>query len=362
MLAGVHGAPRTSDRGRSRRLRGSSLRRAVVGVAVLALAGTACTTQGDAGPSPTLGSELADLAAGAESTTEPTADAPWAAPTPGGAELSEAATAAEIRAAVAEAHGRTLDVSAEMRRFAPFPQLPEQQRAELHELRAEVREADGGAGLVVVAEVRYTVDGAADALIDQYVADFAARGWLQVAARTSVSDGGAAREFDFEIPETPYRLPDVGLTVAPTPAFDSVSRSSITVRYTETRPADDPLANRYRAWTAAVPLPPGFSVTGAGIHTSSIGASTLHYSVAMFYPGIGANEVATAVRSALPISGFEEDPTRISRDETDDWVHMRNPEFDKTWISTQNGGDVPTAATPTRVTVNARVTFEPAAT
>lgn len=326
----------------------------------MALALSACVDEtGGQASAGTIGSEPL---AGAEGATPTTADEPWTTEAPGGPPIVTLASAADIRSAVEQTHGRTSDVSAEIRRFAPFPDIPTPDRARVEELRADVRDLDDAAGVTTTAEVAFTVDGDSDELVELYRNDFAARGWTESADRTGRSSGEAVRNLSFAIPDSAYALDDVLVTFSPAPPDDGVARTMVRMRYVEVLPPGDPIGQRLVGWAAGVPLPDSPVITSAGIHTSSVGRNTLHFSIATYYEALTPEAVAEALRRALPAEGYSERPTPLIGDATDNWVHLNNELFDKSWVSTQNIGNQPPSATnPTKVNIAARVDFSPAA-
>ncbi|MEL7208813.1 MAG: hypothetical protein AAGK32_11390, partial [Actinomycetota bacterium] len=225
----------------------------------------------------------------------------------------------------------------------------------------DVRDLNGGTGVTTTAEVAFSADGATDELVELFRADFGARGWTETADRTGRSQGVPIRELSFAIPDSPYALDDVLLTFTSAPPLDGIARSTVRLRYVEIVPPGDPVADRLLGWADGVPLPDGPVVTSAGIHTSSVGRNTLHFSIATFYEALTPETVADEVRRALPVGGYSERPTPLIGDATDNWVHLNNDLFDKSWVSTQNiGSQPPSAANPTKVNVSARVDFSPA--
>ncbi len=317
----------------------------------------ACSTSEGSTTAPSsIGSELAfpstDTVAG------PAVDpAAWTDKAPGGPTLGPTPTAAEIRQVVEDAHGRTTDVSAEMLRFAPFPAVLTPERASVVELRADVRDLNDDAEILVTSEVLFSADGRAEDLVTRYTDDFTERGWLLVESREASSDGVPARELEFNIPGSGFGRNDLAVTVLPDEPLDGVERSLIRIRYLTLQPPGDELATRFLAWPGGLPLPEGPLVIGGGIHTSAVGRNTLHFTLAMLYDELTADEVAQAVRAGLPAGGYRERPTPLSGDATDDWVHLSSDVFDRSWVSTQGAGIGPA----TRVNVDANVGFEPGA-
>ncbi len=341
---------------RRRRLGAHRRVRILLAAAALTLAACVDTAEGSA-TTGTLGSEQA---VEPSIETAPVTVEEWSTDAPGGAPLTAMASTAEIRQAVEETHGRTSDVAQEVRRFAPFPDLPIVERALISELRADVSALNDGTGPTSTAEVAFSVDGSVDEAIEIFRADFVARGWVESADRLGESGGVTLRELTFTIPDTAYGRDDVLLSFSADTPLNGISRTMVRLRYVEVLAIGDPVAERFTGWVTGIPLPATPVLTSAGIHTSFVGRNTLHLSLATYYDSFTAEDVATQIRGALPAAGFSERPTPLTGDATDNWVHLTSDQFDTAWVSTQGNGAIPpSAANPTKVNVDARVDFTP---
>ncbi|MEM9132557.1 MAG: hypothetical protein AAF962_00260 [Actinomycetota bacterium] len=338
--------------------RGINRRRARLLLLLLALIPAACVDSSEG--SSTAGTLGSEQAAPGSVDTAPAPAEEWSTETPGGPPLTAMASVAEIRQAVEETHGRTSDVAQEVRRFAPFPDLPAMVRPSVAELRADVSALNDGSGPTSTAEVAFSVDGTVDELIEVFRADFGARGWVESSDRFGESGGAALRELAFAIPDTAYGRDDVLLGFSTATPLNGVTRTTVRMRYVEVLAVDDPTAQRFTGWTTGIPLPATPVLTSAGIHTSFVGRNTLHLSLATFYDSVSPEGVADQIRTALPAAGFTERPTPLTGDATDNWVHLNSEQFDTAWVSTQgNGQNPPSSANPTKVNVDARVDFTP---
>ena len=342
--------------------RGTSRRRARVAPLLIALLSAfllaACVDSSEG--SSTGGTIGSEQAAPGSVDTAPAPAEEWSTETPGGPPLTAMASVAEIRQAVEETHGRTSDVAQEVRRFAPFPDLPAVERPLVTELRADVSALNDGSGPTSTAEVAFSVDGTVDELIEVFRSDFASRGWVESADRFGESGGATVRELAFAIPDTAYSRDDVLLGFSTDTPLNGITRTTVRMRYVEVLALDDPTAQRFTGWTTGIPLPAAPVLTSAGIHTSFVGRNTLHLSLATYYDSLTPEGVADQVRTSLPAAGFTERPTPLTGDATDNWVHLDSDQFDTAWVSTQsNALNPPSAANPTKVNVDARVDFTP---
>lgn len=344
---------------------GRSIRRAIgrrlpVVLLLAAVVSTACVDSG--GESATAGTLGSAQAAPNSVDTAPAPVEEWSVTAAGGPPLTAMASVAEIRQAVEETHGRTSDVAQEVRRFAPFPDLPELPRPLVTELRADVSALNDGSGPTSTAEVAFSVDGTVEELIEVFRADFETRGWAASAERLGESGGATVRELTFAIPDTAYARDDVLLGFSADTPLNGMTRTTVRMRYVEVLAVDDPTPERFTGWVSGIPLPATPVLTSAGIHTSFVGRNTLHLSLATYYDSVTAEEVAGQIRTALPAAGFTELPKPPTGDATDNWVHLDSEQFDTAWVSTQsNALNPPSAANPTKVNVDARVDFTPVA-
>lgn len=339
-------------------------RRLGVALAALAFSGLAAAcgdeaeadggADGDAAPSPELHSEVAFLPGLAEG--ELAAGGIWAPDTPVGPPLPALSSAEEIKAAVEAAHGRTNDVTQEMSRFLAFPKVPTPPRAEITEIRADVRNGADGQSRLVAAEATFVADGSVDDLIELYRADLEGQGWGASGQSERVLDGLVTRRVGFTIPGTGYHLDDVEVMVRA--HLGSPGRSLVIVRYTALAdPGDDSGQQRFAGWADGFPLPEGGEITGAGIQTSAVVRNSLHYFLAVTYDELSQGELSRSLRDTLPSGSFEldEGPRAGS---ADNWVYLANPFFDDAWVSTHQATSDP--GPPTRLNIDARVEFTPA--
>jgi len=335
---------------------------AAITTATLTTAGCSNVVADEAAPKPTIGSEAispidqADAAA-ASALTISAED--WTEDEPVDGPLPPDSSAARIKLAVEDAHGRTNDVAEEMSRFVAFPRVPTPDRAELTELRADVRTSSDGAGYTIVSEITFVADGSPTDIVELYQADLTGLGWLVVKESEQVLNGTVAQHLDFEIPDSAYDRHDFELQVRDaTRPTGLTPRSEIRLRFVELTSADrDTTRKRFVGWAGDLPLPEGGVVTGAGIQTSSIGRHSLHYSLALTFDGTGPAQLAGQVRSSLPTTDYQLDQRPQSGDATDDWVYLSSPFFADSRVSTHQ---VPLDANaPTVVTIDARVEFTP---
>lgn len=290
-----------------------------------------------------------------------TIDPPVPPGAPVGSPLPPGSTAEQILDAVIETHGPTADVSAQVNRFIAFPPVSTPSGAELIELRADVRDTLERSGVAIVSEVTLEVDGAVADVIEFYQADFERRSWVLTAdSRLAIGDRRVER-LSYQIPDTAFPRADVQLSVVAAPDSGGIGqRSRVHLRYWEVRPAVERSARqRFEDWAGDLPLPEGGQVTGAGIHTTLVGRNSLHFSLAVRYPGIEPGELADRLRAALPSAGYSIEPKPPLGGQLDDWVYLRHDLFAEARVSTHpvtsDGGDIGTV-----VNVDARVEFSPA--
>jgi hypothetical protein len=333
------------------------------------LAIAACAGAGaDDSVRPLLRSELAAPASLTTATLAETEQ--WAPDTPAGPPLPAFSSAAEIKNAVVQAHGRTGDVAEEVNRFVFFPPVPTPARAELTELRADVRIATDGQSDVVTAEVTFNADGSVDELVALYRDHLTDLGWEDSERSDHSLTGVLTRHVTFEIPDTPYPRDDFTVVVrqervdltdglSSDDGLRGARRAEVTLRYVELVDTDDStFADRFVGWAEGLPLPEGGEVTGAGIQTSAVGRHSLHYSLALSYDGLTSGRVADELRAGLPTGAFALEAHPPTGDVTDNWVYLLSPFFDEARVSTHAVGTTP--GPPTRVNVDARIGFTPA--
>lgn len=295
----------------------------------------------------------------AGSTTSQTIQAAeWVVDRPVGPPLPALSSAEQIKVAVEEAHGRTNDVAAEMNRFVAFPAVPTPERAELIELRADVRITADRDHHSITSEIAFTAAGTVEEIIDLYRSRFAELSWTLSTESEQLVDGTLTKQLTFEIPGSSYELDDFELRVrleqSPTEA-----RTEIRLRHVELANISDGTAyDRFVGWAAGLPLPAGGEITGAGIQTSSVGRNSLHYSLAVAYDGLQPKDLADTLRTALPSPTFGIEPRTKIGDTTDNWVYLRSAFFADARVSTHAITKVD--GTTTLVNVDGRVEFAPA--
>ncbi|MDH5291321.1 MAG: hypothetical protein OEY41_15105, partial [Acidimicrobiia bacterium] len=141
---------------------GSGRRRLPIAVAAVLMMAAACSDGRDhqetASPSVALGSaEAGDPAVpAAADVTVPEG--------PIGPPLAPSAPAADILAAVEDAHGPTRDATAQIRRFTNFPPLATPEGAVLTELRADARNTVDGQTITITSDLSLAARLGADEL------------------------------------------------------------------------------------------------------------------------------------------------------------------------------------------------------
>jgi hypothetical protein len=306
------------------------------------------------------GTATGDSVSTSTETTSPADDQGEVVYTPPGPPLEPLSSAELIRQAVEDAHGPTDDVAGQMSRFVDFPDLPTPEGAEIVELRADVRDTLDGSSILVTAEVAVVADGTVEELAKFYEIALGPYGWLPSSASDHLVGSGGLQRRGFAIPGTTYELDDLTIELADvSPASSGASvRSEVRLRYVELVPAgENAIRQRLEGWAADLPLPAGGTVTGAGIQTTSLGRLSLFYSLALRYDDVGAEAVATELRSLLPTDAYAIDPQPQYGDKLDNWVYLTSPHFADSRISTHQAVAEPDAG-PTLVNVDARVEFE----
>lgn len=344
---------------------GSGRRRLTIAVAVMLAFGAACSDGRDGGDerasapsSVTLGSaEAGDPAVpAAADVTVPEG--------PIGPPLAPSAPAADILAAVEDAHGPTRDATAQIRRFTDFPQLATPDGAELTELRADARNSVDGQTITVTSDLSLSARLGQDELTAFYRDQLVALGWAVTVDTAATGPGATAavRRLAFQAPESPYPLDDLTIEVAPGPPLpagpsgDQPPSSAARLHYVAQVPvAETTVLQRFQGWATGLPLPVGGTITGAGIQTSSEGRESLYYTLTVSY-GSGSDPaaLADAVRRSLPTPEFAVDPKPPTGDSLDNWVYLTSPFFADARLSPHQS-----AAGPILVNVNARVPFTP---
>jgi hypothetical protein len=321
----------------------------------LAVGSASCANAGaNEAQQPVLRSEIAYPAG--PSTSETVAASEWVVDDVVGEPLPARSTAEQIKAAVEQAHGRTNDVAGEMARFVAFPAVPTPERAELVDLRADVRTTSNGVYYSVTSEVTFAADGTVDEILDLYQSSASELGWTPLDQNDQLVDGVLLHQLTFKIPDSAYERADFELQVRP--EGQSTSRSEIWLRYVDLiEITDGSVYDRFVGWASGLPLPAGGEITGAGIQTSSVGRKSLHYSLAMTYDGQTPEDLAETLRGSLPTPSFEIEPRIKVGDDTDNWVYLASPFFLDARVSTHAIAE----AIPVRTVVNVdgRVEFDP---
>ncbi len=342
---------------------GSGRRRLLIAVAAVLSTLAACSddrgSQGSAPSSVTLGSaEAGDPAVpAAADVTVPEG--------PIGPPLAAAAPAADILQAVEDAHGPTVDATAQIRRFTDFPALATPDGAVLTELRADARNTVDGQAVTITSDLALSARLGLDELTTFYRDQLVALGWAVTldSAATGPGADAAVHRLAFQAPESPYPLDDLTIEVAPGPVAPAgpdggqpPPTSTARLHYVEQVPAGETtVLQRFQGWATGLPLPVGGTITGAGIQTSSEGRESLYYTLTVTY-GSGSDPaaLADAVRRSLPTPEFSVDPKPPTGDALDNWVYLTSPFFADARLSPHQ-----TAAGPILVNVNARVPFTP---
>ncbi|MCP5034463.1 MAG: hypothetical protein GY939_21900 [Actinomycetia bacterium] len=320
-----------------------------IGVASCASAGA-----GRAGQ-PVLRSEVAFPAGPTSSQAVEVAE--WVVDDPIGEPLLALSTAEQIKAAVEEAHGRTNDVAGEMNRFVAFPAVPTPDRAELTELRADVRTTVDGNYHSITSEITLTAAESVEVIIELYQSSASELGWIPSSQTEQMVDGMLATQLTFEIPGSKYQLDDFELQVRPQGPADI--RTEVRLRHVELAEiSDGTVLDRFVGWAAGLPLPTGGQITGAGIQTSSVGRNSLHYSLAIAYEDLAPQDLAKTLRAALPSPTFDIEPRPRIGDPTDHWVYLRSPFFLDARVSTHAVPNI--EGERTLLNVDGRVGFAPA--
>lgn len=341
---------------------GSGRRRLALAVAAVLAVGAACSDgrddQESAPSSVTLGSaEAGDPAVpAAADVTVPEG--------PIGPPLAPSAPAADILAAVEDAHGPTEDATAQIRRFTDFPPLATPEGSVLTELRADARNTVDGQAITITSDVALRARLGLDEMTAFYRDQLAALGWAVTLDTAATGPGADApiHRLAFRAPDSPYPLDDLTIEVAPGPPGpagpDGTAPATSTARlhYVEQVPtAETTVLQRFQGWATGLPLPVGGTITGAGIQTSSEGRESLYYTLTVTY-GTGSDPaaLADAVRRSLPTPEFAVDPKPPTGDALDNWVYLTSPFFADARLSPHQS-----AAGPILVNVNARVPFTP---
>lgn len=265
-----------------------------------------------------------------------------------GAPLAPDAPAADILAAVEDAHGPTADASAEMNRFAPFPTIATPPGADVVELRADARDSADGRSIIVTSDIVVRVPDSVRSLSQFYQSQLTALGWTQTQSPSPDDPAGPYR-MAFQIPGSPYPLDDFTVTVLDDHSIGALAR----LHYVEQeRSSDATVRQRFEGWTTGLPLPAGGQVTGAGIQSSLEGRPSLWYSLELAYPGAKPPDVAAGLRASLPTTTFAVDPKPPTGDALDDWVYLTSPFFADARVSPHLS-----ASGETTVNVDARVAF-----
>jgi len=281
---------------------------------------------------------------------------------PIGPPLASSAPAADILAAVEDAHGPTRDATAQIRRFTAFPELATPEGAVLTELRADARSTVDGQTITITSDLSLTARLGQDELTSFYRDQLVALGWAVTVDTAATGPGADApvHRLAFQAPASPYPLDDLTIEVAsgpPLPAGPSGDRppSGIArLHYVEQVPtAETAVLQRFQGWATGLPLPVGGTITGAGIQTSSEGRESLYYTLTVSY-GSGSDPaaLADAVRRSLPTPEFAVDPKPTTGDSLDNWVYLTSPFFADARVSPHQS-----AAGPILINVNARVPF-----
>ena len=314
----------------------------VLGGLLSGVAGCGASQSTSAAPTvPSLGSDHAEQVAAVTTVSL----APEGLIGPG---LAPESPAADIQAAVEDAHGPTSDASAEMNRFGPFPTIATPDGADVVELRIGARDSADGHSIIVTCDIVLRVPDSVRRLAQFYQSQLTAAGWTQTQSPDPVTPAGPYR-MAFQIPGTPYPLDDFTVTVLDDHSTTALAR----LHYVEQdRAAGTTVRQRFEGWASGLPLPPGGTVTGAGIQSSLEGRPSLWYSLELAYPDAKPADVAARLRAALPTPTFVVDPKPRTGDALDDWVYLTSPFFADARVSPHLS---PTGQTT--VNVDARIAF-----
>lgn len=339
----------------------------ILGAALVLAAGCGVVTPESATPANTIGSEEV----GAE--TEAVANEPelgvldagptdagtaWAVGPVGGPPVVPLASAPALQAVVEETHGRTTDVSLEMQRYLPFPDLATPARADVFEVRADVRQTDDRTAHTLTAEIGFTAEGTVTELAEFYQRAVADQGWTLTAEVDQSNSATPVYRLTYDVPSSAYPFEDFEVEIRAT-GDDTApgSRPEVRLRYRDEVPVTETeLLDRYSGWAEGVPLPAGGELVGAGLHTTTETRQSVHYALTVSYPATVPEDVAAAVRAELPNGTFASIPQAPAGDDTDNWVYLDNEFFSDARITTHG---VPDKQNPvgSLVNVDARATF-----
>ncbi|MEM7341665.1 MAG: hypothetical protein AAF467_23660 [Actinomycetota bacterium] len=339
----------------------------LIGAFGLLFAGCGVVSPDDAAPSNTIGSEEIGAAPALPAQEQevgvldagPTdVSTAWAVGPVGGPVVVPLASAPALQAVVEETHGRTSNVSLEMQRFLPFPELATPARADVFEIRADVRQTDDRSAHTLTAEIGFTAEGTVEELAAFYQRAVADLGWTLTADVDQTSATTPVRRLTYDVPASAYPFEDFVIDIRAT-GEDAApgSRPEVRLRYRDEVPASDTeLRDRFSGWAQGIPLPPDGELKGAGLHTTTETRQSVHYALTVSYPNTTPEDVAAAVRAELPSESFASIPQTPAGDDTDNWIYLDNEFFSDARITTHG---VPDKINPvgTLMNIDARATF-----
>lgn len=273
---------------------------------------------------------------------------PVAAPDQSADPLADGAGPEAFAALLADIHGPTSDVSAQMQRLGPFPQLPTPRQASILNVESTLSvDLEGRDVVVVQGAVELAVAGQFDEVDTFYQAQLVASGW--VLARTD--EGGD----DPEVAKVThsYTNPDVvGSIGAPLEVeiVDDPANADVqvTIDYNEFVPADQADWGPWSGWVGDAPIPDGGERVLMGVNSfrwDGDAASLLTYHV---YPGLERDEVLPAVEAASPGTDYTRNPDLDRTGFGDlDYTH---PSFERVGIVVASWGADPALRLEARFT------------
>jgi len=153
-----------------------------------------------------------------------------------------------------------------------------------------------------VATVKFTSDATAEDTVVFFQATLTAAGFIPVADSGAPQDGETSRQLSFENPNSP--LDDAGVDVT------VIEGDTTDIELTITDSIDAEVLNAFTGWADGLPLLEEATPLGATITVSAAPGSgdlTLTISTQFAFSEYTPDELAAALRSALPDGGFSID-------------------------------------------------------
>ena len=184
--------------------------------------------------------------------------------------LVEQATLDEVAALIEELRGQTLDVDAQVRRLAPFPDLAQPAVAQIMDIAVSLAPVSDGLQ-PSAARVRFRVPDNEATTTEAISDDFRALGWFRAANSTDVDGDRTVTDLTFRFPGRSADDQELRATIEGRPGVTVVDlEHALWATAAEATPEDGTASYfaRLSAWQEVLPIPRAATLVEVGIETA----------------------------------------------------------------------------------------------